>query len=68
MSLKTFHIIFIVASILLLLGFGIWAVREYMRTDSIGMLIMGVASLCGFVGLLFYGRYFLKKSKHINYL
>ncbi len=69
MSLKALHIVFIIASLLLCLGFGGWAFDNYFegghtRAD----LIYGVASLFAAAGLLIYGKYFLRKLKHISYL
>lgn len=69
MSLKAIHIVFIVASCLMTAFVGGWAFREYFKVShSPAHLLFGFASVAGFVGLLVYGRYFLKKLKHINYL
>lgn len=69
MSLKAIHIVFIVASCLMTAFVGGWAFREFFsRGHSPAHLILGVASIAGFIGLLVYGRYFLRKLKHINYL
>ena len=69
MSLKAFHLVFIVASILLTVGFGVWNVMNYMspegRTrDLIIAICCGVAT----VALLWYEKYFLKKLKNVSYL
>jgi len=69
MSLKAFHIVFIVASLLLCLGFAAWAFDNYFEGDGVRVnLIYGVASLIAAGGLLVYGKYFLRKLKHISYL
>ena len=69
MSLKTFHIVFISASILLALGIGAWALQNFFSADgSRGDLFSGLASLATAVALGIYGVYFLKKLKHISYL
>jgi hypothetical protein len=69
MSLKAFHILFIIASTALTLGFGWWAVRRYAAGDGTATeLGLGIASLLLSVGLGWYGRYFLRKLKHISYL
>ncbi len=69
MSLKAFHIIFIVASSALALGFGVWMLRDYSRPEgTLSDLLLGVGSCLAFVGLLVYGRYFLKKLKRVSYL
>ena len=68
MSLKAFHIVFVAASILLALVFGIWSLRSYFEGGLVRDLIFGVASLLTAVGLVFYGKYVLKKLKNISYL
>ena len=69
MSLKAIHIVFIVASCLMTAFVGGWAFREYFTAShSPAHLLFGFASVGAFVGLLVYGRYFLKKLKHIDYL
>jgi hypothetical protein len=69
MSLKTFHIIFIVASTLLAFGFGLWSIRSHIQGDGSDLeLGLGIASLVLGLGLIWYGRYFLKKLKGIDYL
>jgi hypothetical protein len=69
MSLKAIHILFITVSVLLTASFGVWSMQNYFsaqgtKTDC----IMGVTSLIIGVALIVYGRYFLKKLKHISYL
>ncbi len=69
MSLKAFHVLFIAVSTLLSAGFGAWAVREYASgRGAPGLLMMGIGSFLLMVGLLWYGKYFLRKLKHISYL
>ena len=69
MSLKAIHIVFIIASCLMTAFVGWWAFSEYFTVShSATHLLYGLASIGAFVGLLVYGRYFLKKLKHINYL
>ena len=69
MSLKAIHIVFIIASCLMTVFVGWWAFSEYFTVSHSPMhLLYGLASMAAFVGLLVYGRYFLKKLKHINYL
>jgi hypothetical protein len=48
---------------------GGWAFREYFTASHApAHLLFGIASVAAFIGLLVYGRYFLRKLKHINYL
>lgn len=68
MSLKTFHIFFIAASILCCLGFGVWAVHDYATSGDGMSLAMGLAALAGCGVLVGYGIWFLKKLKGIGYL
>jgi len=68
MSLKAFHIVLVVASVLLAFGFGAWWLVGYFEGGELTDLIFGVLSVLAGVGLIFYGRYFLRKLKHISYL
>lgn len=68
MSLKAFHIVFITASVLLAFGFGAWSLVGYSDTGRRIDLMFGVASVLIGVGLIVYGRYFLKKLRGISYL
>lgn len=68
MSLKAFHIVFVSASTLLAFGFGGWLLRGYANTGQASDLVFGAGSVTAGVGLIVYGRYVLKKLKHINYL
>jgi hypothetical protein len=68
MSLKAFHIVFVSASILLSLMFGVWSVMSYFEGGPVRDLIFGIGSLVAGVGLVFYGKYVLKKLKNISYL
>jgi len=69
MSLKAVHIIFVTAALLMTAFFGAWSWHEYAGPQgTTAHLIYGVLSIIAFVGLLVYGKYFLKKLKHISYL
>jgi hypothetical protein len=69
MSLKTLHIIFITASCLLAFGFGIWMlVQARSAGGGTSEMVYGIGSLAVGVGLIIYGRYFLKKLKDQSYL
>ncbi len=68
MSLKAFHIVFVTASIVLALGFGIWSMVNYFQSGTVGDLLFGIGSLGVSVALVFYERYALKKLKNISYL
>jgi hypothetical protein len=69
MSLKAFHIVFVIASVLLALGFGLWALIESAQPDrGAGMIVMGVAALVVAAGMIVYGVWFLRKLKNVSYL
>ena len=68
MSLKAFHFVFVIASILLGLGVGGWGIMEYRANGEISALIMGIIFLIMGVTLMIYGNRMLKKTKHIGYL
>jgi hypothetical protein len=68
MSLKAFHIVFIIASIILAFGFGIWLAVTFFKEGGVMNLIFAIASFGAGVGLIFYERYFLKKTKNLSYL
>ena len=68
MSLKAFHIFFIILSTLLAFGFGVWAVDDFGRSGSWVHLALGVGSFIASGGLVWYGVWFLRKLKHESYL
>ena len=63
MSLRTFHIIFVLISTLLALCVGIWSILQYRSEHTNAMLMMTCSSLACMCGLLVYGRWFLRKLK-----
>jgi hypothetical protein len=68
MSLKAFHLVFIIASIVLAFGFGIWMAVTFFKEGGMVNLIVAFVSFGVAVGLIFYERYFLKKTKNLSYL
>jgi len=68
MSLKALHIVFIVASTVLALGFGAWSLNEYAGGAERSNLWFGIGSLVIGVALVVYGRAILRKLKDISYL
>jgi hypothetical protein len=68
MSLKAFHVVFITVSILLAFGFSGWEFKAYSEDKGWVDLAFGLGSGLAGIGLIVYGRYFLKKLKHISYL
>ncbi len=59
MSLKGFHIVFITLSILLAIGCAAWSFANQTA------LAFGIASVVAAVALIFYGIWFIRKSKKI---
>jgi hypothetical protein len=69
MSLKAFHLIFIIASTILAFGCGAWAMTRFFSAGGRAWdLSFGLGSLAVGVGLIVYERYFLKKLKRVSYL
>ena len=68
MSLKAFHVVFVIASILLAFGFGGWEIKSYADFGQRLDLVFGVGSAIVGVVLIGYFRYVLKKLKDISYL
>ena len=60
MSLKTFHLVFIIAAIICADMFGAWAIWH--RAELDGMTVaLGVATLIGGLALTAYALYFVRK-------
>ena len=68
MSLKAFHIFFIVVSMALCVVFGVWATQDFARSGSGVHLALGVGSFIGSIVLVCYGVWFLRKLKGVSYL
>ena len=64
MSLKTFHVIFIVCSIILSVGFGYWAFMNFQNTQSLAYLFTMIGSILFAFGLVIYEMSFLKRIKN----
>jgi len=68
MSLKTFHIVFVTVSVLLMLVIAAWNFGNYRDNGTTSDLTWGVVSVVAAVGLLVYGKVFLRKFKNVSYL
>ena len=69
MSLKAFHVVFIVLSILLAGGFAAWSLMNYAAPGGVKSdLWVGIGSGVAGLALVGYGIYFLKKLKHVSYI
>ena len=64
LGLKSFHVFFIVVSILLSVGVGAWGVQQYLERDSgLGLGMAVVFFLTGFVLLAYAVRFFGKLGR-----
>lgn len=68
MSLKAFHVFFVLLAIALSAMCALWAAREYMNEHATGMLVFAILSALSGVGILIYGVWFIRKQKHLSYL
>lgn len=68
MSLKAFHIIFVAASVVLMAFLSGWAYMAYRETQAVEHLFWSACSGVSVVGLVAYGRFFLKKLRHVSFL
>jgi hypothetical protein len=55
MSLKAFHLLFVIASVVLAFGFAAWAFEAYSSRGEGGTLLLALLSLLFGVGLVVYG-------------
>jgi hypothetical protein len=67
-SLKAFHIFFIVVSALMAFGVAAWALLSYTASGSFGYLAAAIGSVIAGAGLIFYGVKFLKKLKNVSFV
>ena len=65
MSLRIFHIIFIVASVVLSLFVALWGIREFAQDRSTGGLTLGLLFLVTAVALMIYGKKAFTKLKEL---
>ena len=68
MSLKAFHVFFVIVSTLCALGFGAWAVGDYVRTGNGTVLVLGILGFIAAIALVWYGIWFLRKLKNVSFL
>jgi uncharacterized membrane protein HdeD (DUF308 family) len=68
MSLKAFHIVFIVLSIVMAFFCGVWLLFQYADTRDKAELTVGILFLLAGAALILYGKSVLRKLKNISYL
>ena len=66
MSLKAFHIIFVIFSTLLALGVGAWCIWVNLVAGAPVYLAGAVASFACAVALIIYGVWFYRKMKRLH--
>ena len=68
MSLKAFHVVFIALAIILTFLFGTWLFITVEAGDAVVRFSFGAFTYAiGFL-LIAYGRYFLRRFRHIGYM
>lgn len=65
MSLRVFHIVFIVVTVVLSLYVALWGVQEYAREKSTPALLLAGLFLVTAVGLIVYGKKAFAKLKEL---
>jgi hypothetical protein len=65
-SLKAFHIFFIVISTLCSLMLGAWGVVEHSRSGNGSALLLGIGGFAAAVVLVVYGLWFLRKLRGVS--
>ena len=65
MSLRAFHIVFVVVTIVLSLYVALWGIREFSQERSATALTLGILFLVMAVGLMVYGKKVARKLKEL---
>jgi hypothetical protein len=66
MSLKAFHVVFIVACILLSFLVGAWGVTEYRAQGSASALALGILFYASGIALVAYALRFVRKVRELG--
>jgi hypothetical protein len=67
-SLKAFHVFFMIVSTVFLAGFAVWSILEWRSTQGGAMLGMGIASGAAALVIPVYARSFLRKTRQVSWL
>lgn len=67
MSLKAFHILFLISAVVLSIGFGVYSILHHADGAPQSYLIMGIISSVMGVALAIYSRFILRKLKHVSF-
>ncbi|MCC7430865.1 hypothetical protein IT568_08495 [bacterium] len=68
MSLKTFHIFFIILASLTAFGFAAWEINFYSVNKNLIDLVLGLFSIFVGLSLIIYGKKFLEKLKNVSFM
>ena len=68
MSLKAFHLVFLVAATLCSASFGAWSIHQYSATGAVQYALLAALGLGLAVALPIYGVWFLKKTRKVGYV
>lgn len=63
MSLRDFHVVFIVAAVLCAMGFGWWGMAQYLQGYQFAYFLTAAASWVMAAGLVIYEIFFIKHIK-----
>lgn len=65
MSLRVFHVIFIVVSVVLSVFIALWGIRQYAADGGTGGLALGVVFLIAAAAMIVYGKKTFRKLKEL---
>ena len=65
MSLRAFHIVFIIVTVVLSLYVALWGIREFAQERSNMGLVLGILFLITAVGLMVYGKKAFAKLREL---
>lgn len=65
MSLRAFHIVFIIVTVVLSLYVALWGIQQYAEERSMGALGLSLTFLVAAVGLMIYGKKAFRKLKEL---
>lgn len=61
LSLRSFHLVFLLLVIVSADLFGVWCLLDYQDGGGVWMLLLGLVSLVGGLGLIGYALWFVRK-------
>lgn len=65
MSLRVFHMVFVIVTVVLSLFVALWGIQEFSQERSMGALMLAVIFLVTAVGLMIYGKKAYGKLKEL---